>query len=723
MKLSATLLIAALSDRASGHDDHHNHVRGLTEGKKMNGNGHGISAFHALGKDWKDKQEFVESGAACGYREPSEDEERKARNRTNVHRRKKEALIALGRLPDEKWNKKNGNKKESKKGLRRLQLTDEDIYTVNVYFHNIHKTDGTGYISDATIEKQINVLNEGFSGEETSYGRCNDASGINSVPGGYVTPIRFVLAETIRTANDSWFNNIDNDGAYKPTLHRGTCSDLNIYTGNSNYLGFAYFPSGVCSATNPSYVDKNDGVVLAWNSLPDLGAGGGSYDDGDTATHEVGHWLGLHHTFYGGCNGAGDEVSDTAPERSDAFGCPMGRDTCSGGSADPIHNFMDYTDDCCMFKFSGGQTTRMVDMIETYRHLSPGNGGPPSPTTTATPPTPAPPCTNTNLDFTFNTDNYGAESTWKITSGGETIAGGGPYPNNLQQAYVTPICLEDGDYVLVVDDSYGDGICCEYGSGSYALTHSNSGEDLFSSSGNFGSSETTAFSIPFVIPSPTPAPMNNPTPAPVNPTSSPVNPTPAPVSSPPGNCPSGQVEFKLKLRADDYPEEVKWHLKERVDGSWVTHVVKGFGSYCWGSDNGCTWPNFEEKLCIDDNSNKFRFQITDQAYDGICCEYGNGNYEISVNGVSLHTGGTFARWERTVWRGTEVENQTNGRNGTPLTESSEPVNPQIAEIVKGLKENNQPVPCLVGGEGDACSDDDDCCSGMCMGRGKCATPK
>ncbi|HEX2059864.1 MAG TPA: zinc metalloprotease, partial [Thermoanaerobaculia bacterium] len=151
----------------------------------------------------------------------------------------------------------------------------------------------------------------------------------------------------------------------KRALRRGGNDTLNIYTIDGGpYLGFAYFPSIL---TNSTYAIL-DGVVLDWRSLP--GGTFAIYSEGDTAPHEVGHWLALYHTFDGGCSVNGDYVADTPSELSPASRCPVGRDSCRGAmhpGVDPITNFMDYSQDSCMYEFTPGQVDRMQAAWAAFR--------------------------------------------------------------------------------------------------------------------------------------------------------------------------------------------------------------------------------------------------------------------------------------------------------------------------------------------------------------------
>ncbi len=202
-----------------------------------------------------------------------------------------------------------------------------------------------GDISTTLINNQMNVLNAAYGGW------------------GW----QFNLVSVDRTTNATWYNGCygSSESAMKSALRQGTADDLNIYTCNPSggILGYATFPSSYAGAKS------KDGVVILYASVP--GGGAAPYDEGDTATHEIGHWMGLYHTFQGGCAGNGDYVSDTPAEKSAAFGCPAGRDTCTGRKypgQDPITNFMDYTDDSCMFQFTSEQDARMDSQFTTYRY-------------------------------------------------------------------------------------------------------------------------------------------------------------------------------------------------------------------------------------------------------------------------------------------------------------------------------------------------------------------
>ncbi|KAH8999395.1 Metalloprotease [Lactarius akahatsu] len=221
--------------------------------------------------------------------------------------------------------------------------------TVQVYMHVISEdtTAAGGNLADSAIAAQISALNSGYSG-----------SGLS-----------FSLAGTTRTVNSDWFNNVDDTSVeqdqMKSALRVGGASTLNLYSvgfTNSGLLGYSTFPSDY--ASDP----VDDGVVFLFSSVP--GGSTTDYNEGKTVTHEVGHWVGLYHTFEGGCSGSGDFVSDTPAEASPASGCPTGRDTCSTTGVDPIHNYMDYSIDSCMNQFTAGQITRFKSQLATYRGIS-----------------------------------------------------------------------------------------------------------------------------------------------------------------------------------------------------------------------------------------------------------------------------------------------------------------------------------------------------------------
>jgi hypothetical protein len=221
--------------------------------------------------------------------------------------------------------------------------------TIPVVFHVVTGTGGVGSMSDATIAEQIKVLNDGFSGAE--------APGVAADTG-----FTFVLQETKRWSNATWFTGADRarvERQMKAATRVGGASTLNVWSVDIDGLGYATFPSSYNS--NPLL----DGVVIDYSSVP--GGSATNFNLGKTLTHEVGHWMGLWHTFQGGCTSTNDEVADTPAQSSSTTGCPEGRDSCSLPGLDPIHNYMDYSYDDCYNQFTPGQNTRMQNAWTAYR--------------------------------------------------------------------------------------------------------------------------------------------------------------------------------------------------------------------------------------------------------------------------------------------------------------------------------------------------------------------
>ena len=234
-------------------------------------------------------------------------------------------------------------------------------YRIPVVVHILQRTSGTGSMPDSRVHSQIEILNEDFLA----------LAGSNGEPGNNAQ-IEFYLATEdpngnptdgiTRSTNNTWF---DDGGSYYNTLAWDTNRYLNIYTNNGGGA-LGYVPSlpqgGIVGS-------KSDRVVILYSTFG-RNAPYAPFNLGRTVTHEVGHYLGLLHTFAGGChsgncNTRGDLICDTNPENSPTFGNPNSRTSC--GLPAPFHNYMDYSDDIAMNQFTVEQNNRMRCTLLTYR--------------------------------------------------------------------------------------------------------------------------------------------------------------------------------------------------------------------------------------------------------------------------------------------------------------------------------------------------------------------
>ena len=294
-------------------------------------------------------------------------------------------------VPSNEWNDWFNLQVEEFKNNQLSQKNINANYTIPVVFHIIHGGQGVGTypnISQIQVNSQVKILNDDFAGiglntsniSSTNFSsalisNCNvnfclaqkNTSGVTlTEPGidrvnysssGWANPTSFSSStsfrnfiETVVKANTIW----------DPTRYLNIwISDVNSSVG---LLGYATFPSGTSLSGLSSGLGTatTDGIWCWTKSIGDVGTLAPPYDLGRTATHEIGHWLGLRH-IWGDAVCGNDFCNDTPTQQDANAGCPTFPSvTCSNGpNGDMFINFMDYCNDACLYMFTPDQRSRM----------------------------------------------------------------------------------------------------------------------------------------------------------------------------------------------------------------------------------------------------------------------------------------------------------------------------------------------------------------------------
>jgi hypothetical protein len=268
------------------------------------------------------------------------------------------------------------------KKLQMVASQTGGIITIPVVVHVIHNGEAVGTapnITDAQVESQITVFNQDFR-------RMINTPGYNTNPIGADIQIQFALAQQDPSGNptngihrvnlcqSSW-STTEIDNVVKPTTIWDSSLYMNMWSvkfTNSQLLGYAQFPNtNLAGLVGQGGASNTDGVVCNYTTFGSSALNDGTFltnapfDRGRTMTHEVGHYLGLLHTFQGGCNNTeGDYCLDTPASASATSGCPTNRNSCTTLSGnDMVENYMDYSYDTCMNIFTNDQKARIATVL------------------------------------------------------------------------------------------------------------------------------------------------------------------------------------------------------------------------------------------------------------------------------------------------------------------------------------------------------------------------